>query len=110
MKRKTEKSHETLRKITVYPPKLWLIYSHKLTTSKYFHSFPLFRMKIPNSLFDRCGLLPFSASVFLCAKIAEFCYNKSRKEVFGLEELEKGSPRHGHGNIKCYARLFFGWW
>ncbi|MBM5597753.1 dihydropteroate synthase [Listeria seeligeri] len=45
MKRKTEKSHETLRKITVYPPKLWLIYSHKLTTSKCFHSFPLFRMK-----------------------------------------------------------------
>ncbi|EAD9207390.1 hypothetical protein AOU60_09380 [Listeria monocytogenes] len=37
----------------------WLIYSHKLTTSKTFSFFPLFRMKIPNSLFDQCGLLPF---------------------------------------------------
>ncbi|PDB27021.1 dihydropteroate synthase, partial [Listeria monocytogenes] len=26
MKRKTEKSHETLTKITAYPPKTWLIY------------------------------------------------------------------------------------
>ncbi|ORI32857.1 hypothetical protein BS612_01200 [Listeria monocytogenes] len=51
MKRKTEKSHETLTKITAYPPKTWLIYSHKLTTSKTFSFFsPLFRMKIPNSL------------------------------------------------------------
>ncbi|EAC3359975.1 dihydropteroate synthase [Listeria monocytogenes] len=40
MKRKTEKSHETLTNITAYPPKTWLIYSHKLTTSKTFHSFP----------------------------------------------------------------------
>ncbi|HAA0650582.1 TPA_asm: dihydropteroate synthase [Listeria innocua] len=40
MKRKTEKSHETLTKITVYPPKTWLIYRHKLTTTKQFHSFP----------------------------------------------------------------------
>ncbi|TYV78457.1 dihydropteroate synthase, partial [Listeria monocytogenes] len=23
-------------------------------------------MKIPNSLFDQCGLLPFSTLVFLC--------------------------------------------
>ncbi|EAD8563092.1 hypothetical protein AF428_14495, partial [Listeria monocytogenes] len=50
MKRKTEKSHETLTNITAYPPKTWLIYSHKLTTSKTFSFFPLFRMKIPNSL------------------------------------------------------------
>ncbi|EAH2992804.1 dihydropteroate synthase, partial [Listeria monocytogenes] len=47
MKRKTEKSHETLTKVTAYPPKTWLIYSHKLTTSKTFSFFPLFRMKIP---------------------------------------------------------------
>ncbi|EAC6939590.1 TPA_asm: dihydropteroate synthase, partial [Listeria monocytogenes] len=26
MKRKTEKSHETLTNITAYPPKTWLIY------------------------------------------------------------------------------------
>ncbi|EAD4781576.1 hypothetical protein WG469_14900, partial [Listeria monocytogenes] len=64
MKRKTEKSHETLTKVTAYPPKTWLIYSHKLTTSKTFSFFPLFRMKIPNSLFDQCGLLPFSTLVF----------------------------------------------
>ncbi|EAE8619485.1 hypothetical protein BSX36_08755 [Listeria monocytogenes] len=50
MKRKTEKSHETLTNITAYPPKTWLIYNHKLTTSKTFSFFPLFRMKIPNSL------------------------------------------------------------
>ncbi|TYU22858.1 hypothetical protein FZX04_04610 [Listeria monocytogenes] len=37
----------------------WLIYSHKLTTSKTFSFFPLFRMKFLNSLFDQCGLLPF---------------------------------------------------
>ncbi|EAH1368173.1 dihydropteroate synthase, partial [Listeria monocytogenes] len=55
MKRKTEKSHETLTKVTAYPPKTWLIYSYKLTTSKTFSFFPLFRMKIPNSLFDQCG-------------------------------------------------------
>ncbi|EAE4635161.1 hypothetical protein E1X87_14870, partial [Listeria monocytogenes] len=48
-KRKTEKSHETLTKVTAYPPKTWLIYSYKLTTSKTFSFFPLFRMKIPNS-------------------------------------------------------------
>ncbi|PCV52543.1 dihydropteroate synthase [Listeria monocytogenes] len=30
MKRKTEKSHETLTKITAYPPKTWLIYSLSL--------------------------------------------------------------------------------
>ncbi|EAC9079330.1 hypothetical protein KV69_12400 [Listeria monocytogenes] len=50
MKRKIEKSHETLTNITAYPPKTWLIYNHKLTTSKTFSFFPLFRMKIPNSL------------------------------------------------------------
>ncbi|PZG07253.1 dihydropteroate synthase, partial [Listeria ivanovii] len=43
MKRKTEKSHENLRKITAYPPKLRLIYNHKLTTNKTFSFFPLFR-------------------------------------------------------------------
>ncbi|MCI2478862.1 hypothetical protein KC285_14305, partial [Listeria monocytogenes] len=64
MKKKNEKSHETLTKITAHPPKTWLIYSHKLTTSKTFSFFPLFRMKIPNSLFDQCGLLPFSTLVF----------------------------------------------
>ncbi|HFK0296826.1 TPA: hypothetical protein ACGXIF_001336, partial [Listeria monocytogenes] len=58
--KKNWKSHETLTKVTAYPPKTWLIYSHKLTTSKTFSFFPLFRMKIPNSLFDQCGLLPFS--------------------------------------------------
>ncbi|EAV9865249.1 dihydropteroate synthase, partial [Listeria monocytogenes] len=42
-----------------YPPKTWLIYNHKLTTSKTFSFFPLFRMKFLNSLFDQCGLLPF---------------------------------------------------
>ncbi|EAC4812588.1 hypothetical protein DXP84_13830 [Listeria monocytogenes serotype 4a] len=42
----------------------WLIYSHKLTTSKTFSFFPLFRMKFLNSLFDQCGLLPFSTLVF----------------------------------------------
>ncbi|EAC2338050.1 hypothetical protein AFW17_14305 [Listeria monocytogenes] len=57
--KKNWKSHETLTKVTAYPPKTWLIYSHKLTTSKTFSFFPLFRMKIPNSLFDQCGLLPF---------------------------------------------------
>ncbi|EAD7816656.1 hypothetical protein AB601_11860, partial [Listeria monocytogenes] len=46
----------------------WLIYSHKLTTSKTFSFFPLFRMKIPNSLFDQCGLLPFSTLVFFMPK------------------------------------------
>ncbi|EAD5842273.1 dihydropteroate synthase [Listeria innocua] len=52
MKRKTEKSHETLTKITVYPPKTWLIYSHKLTTSKTISFFsPPIRMKTINSLF-----------------------------------------------------------
>ncbi|PCT79593.1 dihydropteroate synthase, partial [Listeria monocytogenes] len=30
MKKKTEKSHETLTKITAYPPKTWLIYSQCL--------------------------------------------------------------------------------
>ncbi|EIS4451453.1 hypothetical protein LZV31_001983 [Listeria monocytogenes] len=69
MKRKTEKSHETLTNITAYPPKTWLIYSHKLTTSKTFSFFPLFRMKILNSLFGQCGLLPFSTLVFLCQKM-----------------------------------------
>ncbi|ARJ88311.1 hypothetical protein ACS76I_10390 [Listeria monocytogenes] len=62
--KKNWKSHETLTKVTAYPPKTWLIYSHKLTTSKTFSFFPLFRMKIPNSLFDQCGLLPFSTLVF----------------------------------------------
>ncbi|HHR2576478.1 TPA: hypothetical protein ACSY34_13750, partial [Listeria monocytogenes] len=33
-----------------------------------FSFFPLFRMKIPNSLFDQCGLLPFSTLVFLMPK------------------------------------------
>ncbi|EAE2692938.1 hypothetical protein D4D24_05825 [Listeria monocytogenes] len=46
----------------------WLIYSHKLTTSKTFSFFPLFRMKIPNTLFDQCGLLPFSTLVFFMPK------------------------------------------
>ncbi|WP_077950310.1 dihydropteroate synthase [Listeria monocytogenes] len=36
---KNEKSHETLTKITAHPPKTWLIYSHKLTTSKTFSFF-----------------------------------------------------------------------
>ncbi|EDE2199187.1 dihydropteroate synthase [Listeria monocytogenes] len=39
MKRKTEKSHETLTNITAYPLKTWLIYSHKLTTNKTFSFF-----------------------------------------------------------------------
>ncbi|PDK41240.1 dihydropteroate synthase [Listeria welshimeri] len=39
MKRKTEKSHETLTNITANPLKTWLIYSHKLTTSKTFSFF-----------------------------------------------------------------------
>ncbi|EAE1405392.1 dihydropteroate synthase, partial [Listeria monocytogenes] len=43
--KKNWKSHETLTKVTAYPPKTWLIYSHKLTTSKTFSFFPLFRMK-----------------------------------------------------------------
>ncbi|EAD0590032.1 hypothetical protein FXK27_10395 [Listeria monocytogenes] len=68
MKRKTEKSHETLTNITAYPPKTWLIYNHKLTTSKTFSFFPLFRMKFLNSLFDQCGLLPFSTLVFFMPK------------------------------------------
>ncbi|PZH08658.1 dihydropteroate synthase [Listeria ivanovii] len=42
MKRKTEKSHETLTKITVYPLKLRLIYNYKLTTSKTFSFFTPF--------------------------------------------------------------------
>ncbi|EAE7766053.1 dihydropteroate synthase [Listeria monocytogenes] len=42
MKRKTEKSHETLTNITAYPPRTWLIYSHKLTTSKTFSFFSPF--------------------------------------------------------------------
>ncbi|EPF7171311.1 hypothetical protein ACSTWS_002911, partial [Listeria monocytogenes] len=43
--------------------------SHKLTTSKTFSFFsPLFRMKIPNSLFDRCGLLPFPHRFFCALK------------------------------------------
>ncbi|EAF1140530.1 dihydropteroate synthase [Listeria monocytogenes] len=42
MKKKTEKSHETLTKITAHPPKTWLIYSHKLTTSKTFSFFSPF--------------------------------------------------------------------
>ncbi|PDE08505.1 hypothetical protein AWK62_06510 [Listeria monocytogenes] len=62
--KKNWKSHETLTKVTAYPPKTWLIYSHKLTTSKTFSFFPLFRMKIPNSLFDQCVLIPFSTRVF----------------------------------------------
>ncbi|EAD8643906.1 dihydropteroate synthase [Listeria monocytogenes] len=37
--KKTEKSHETLTNITAYPPKTWLIYSHKLTTNKTFSFF-----------------------------------------------------------------------
>ncbi|PCW51770.1 hypothetical protein A7O09_14270 [Listeria monocytogenes] len=66
--KKNWKSHETLTKVTAYPPKTWLIYSHKLTTSKTFSFFPLFRMKIPNSLFDQCGLLPLYTMYFSCRK------------------------------------------
>ncbi|PZH08659.1 hypothetical protein C2D65_13360 [Listeria ivanovii] len=68
MKRKTEKSHETLTKVTAYPPKLRLIYNYKLTTNKTFSFFPSFRMKIPNCLFDQCSLLPFSTLVFYYKK------------------------------------------
>ncbi|PZG37393.1 dihydropteroate synthase [Listeria ivanovii] len=42
MKRKTKKSHETLTKVTAYPPKLRLIYDYKLITSKTFSFFTPF--------------------------------------------------------------------
>ncbi|MCI2647361.1 hypothetical protein KC377_03835 [Listeria monocytogenes] len=91
MKRKTEKSHETLTKVTAYPPKTGLIYSHKLTTSKTFSFVPLFRMKIPNTLCDQCGLLPFSTLVFFMPKMKR----KTEKSHETLTKVTAYPPKTG---------------